>query len=79
MNSPASLASDGSSILSRLAELDLIVEQTRRGLYETLELIDRMREHYLHLQGRLSDAEREQASLLAEAARGARSHVGGHY
>jgi hypothetical protein len=70
MDSPAStLAADVSSIMSRLAALDLIVEQTRRDMFETLELIDRMREHYLHLQGKFSDAEREQASLVAEATR----------
>jgi uncharacterized membrane-anchored protein YhcB (DUF1043 family) len=56
-------------MMTRLAELDLIIKQAQLHLRETLELIDRMRAHYLQIQETLSDAEREHASLLAEAAR----------
>jgi hypothetical protein len=69
MDSLASRAADHSSIISRLAELDLIIKQAQSHMHETLELMDRMRAHYLHIQEKLSDAEREQASLLTEAQR----------
>jgi chromosome segregation ATPase len=70
MDCPASpLAAERSSVMSRLAELDLIIKQTQQDLHETLQLIDRLREHYLHIQDKLSDAESEQASLLTRATR----------
>jgi hypothetical protein len=64
-----SVVQDRSSIMRRLAEVDLIIKQTQSNLHETLELIDRLREHYLRIQEKLSDAEREQAALLTEASR----------
>jgi hypothetical protein len=69
VHSLASLVRDRSSIMSRLAEVDLIIKQTQSNLHETLELIDQLREHYLRIQEKLSDAEREQAALLREASR----------
>ena len=54
-------------MISRLAELDLIIKQTQCDLRETLALIDRLREHYLQIQDRLGDAEREHALLLTKA------------
>jgi len=64
-----SLSAERSSMMSRLAELDLIINQSQWHLQETLQLIDRMRVHYLHIQEKLSEAEGERASLLTQAAR----------
>ena len=63
------LHAERSSIMSRLAELDLTIKQAQWHLHETRELIDRMRKHYLEILDKLGDAEREQASLLTDAAR----------
>lgn len=68
MDSFSSLA-ERSSMISRLSELDITITQSQWHLQETLQLIDRLRAHYLHIQEKLSDAERERASLLPEAAR----------
>lgn len=69
MDSLAPLAAERSSVMSQLAEVDLIIKQAQWDLHETLELIDRLRAHYIHIQDKLNVAERQRASLLTEAAR----------
>lgn len=68
MDSFSSLA-ERSSMISRLSELDITITQSQWHLQETLQLIDRLRAHYLHIQEKFSDAERQRALLLTEVAR----------
>ena len=60
---------DDANPVERAALLDGIIKQTRRDFDRTMELIELLQEQSVRLKKRLREAEREQASLLTEAAR----------